>query len=152
MTPLSKLILLVEDNPDDVFAVKWCFRRSKISNPIHVVTHGEEAIAYLSGAAPYTDRQRYPLPFMVLLDLKLPYMSGFEVLAWIRERLALEGLVVVALTSSDESKDHQRAYSLGARSYLVKPPEPDGLRDLIDSLQTFWNLRGEGKPVLIGDA
>jgi CheY-like chemotaxis protein len=144
---VSKTILVVEDNEDDVFALRWAFKEARITNEIQVVTDGQAAIDYLSGHGNYSDRAKYPLPFLVLLDLKLPYINGLEVLAWIKEQPALGSVVVVVLSSSDETRDHQRAYSIGARSYLVKPAEPQQIRDLIRSLESFW-MRLEETPIL----
>src|SRR4051812_33398951 len=101
-------------------------REVRAKSPLQIVTDGQRALDYLSGAGEFSDRQKFPLPFIVFLDLKLPYIHGFEVLAWMRLHPELNRLVVVVLTSSPEEKDHERAYSLGARSYLVKPPTPDG--------------------------
>ena len=143
----SKTVLVAEDNPDDVFALKWAFKRAQITNPIEVVRNGQQAIDYLSGAGDYADRERHPLPFLVLLDLKMPYVSGFEVLAWIRQQTALESLPVVVLTSSDENRDHQKAYALGARSYLVKPPEPEDIKQILSSLQSLWARQADATPV-----
>src|SRR5690606_18210843 len=95
-------ILLVEDNDDDVFLMKHALTSAGYANPVHVVESGQEAIAYLSGSGEFQDRVRYPMPVIVFLDLKLPLMSGHEVLAWIRGQRQLESLLVVVLTSSNE--------------------------------------------------
>jgi CheY-like chemotaxis protein len=134
----SRTILVAEDNEDDIFALKRAFKKAQLGNPLQVVNDGQAAVDYLSGAGEYADRQRFPLPLLMFLDLKMPYLNGFEVLSWIRERPDLESLPVVVLTSSDENRDHQRAYSLGARSYLVKPPDPDEIKRLIESLEPLW--------------
>jgi CheY-like chemotaxis protein len=134
----TKTILVAEDNEDDVFALKRAFKKAEIVNPLQVVTHGQAAVDYLEGAGEYADREKYPLPLLVFLDLKMPYLNGFEVLSWIRQRPELDSLPVVVLTSSDENRDHQKAYSLGARSYLVKPPDPDEIKRLITSLDSLW--------------
>jgi CheY-like chemotaxis protein len=110
-----------------------------------VVETGADAVDYLSGANAFQDRNRFPLPGIVFLDLKLPLMSGHEVLAWIRAQRHLEGLVVVVLTSSNEPSDLRRSYSLGANSYLVKPPTAQQLLDLAKALQWSW-LRAESAP------
>jgi CheY-like chemotaxis protein len=89
------------------------------------------ALDYLSGVDKYADRQSFPLPFIVFLDLKLPYVGGFEVLSWMREQPHLEAISVVILTSSDEEKDHQKGHILGATKYLVKPPTD---KDLIEAV------------------
>jgi CheY-like chemotaxis protein len=148
MSEMSRTILLVEDNEDDVFAFQRALKKAQIVNPVQVVVDGQQALDYLSGTGPFVERVKYPLPFLVFLDLKLPYRDGFEVLAWIRQRAELNSLVVVILTGSDETRDHQQAYALGARSYLVKPPTPDELKRLIDSMQSYWSRYGDGGPVV----
>ena len=135
---LSTTILLVEDNEDDVFAMSRALNLGNFTNPLQVVTDGQQAVDYLSGAGQYSDRENYPLPFIVFLDLKLPYVDGFEVLTWIRKQPVLDAIVVVVLTSSAEERDHQRAYALGARSYLIKPPTPECLADIFGSLKSYW--------------
>ena len=151
MTAPTHTILIVEDNDDDVFALQRALKKSNTANPQRVVPNGREAVAYLSGAGPYADRAQHPLPFIMFLDLKMPLMDGFEVLTWLRDQPALKSLVVVVLTGSDELKDHQRAYALGARSYLVKPPSTTDLQQLLQSLESHW-LRSSDKSPLIAEA
>jgi CheY-like chemotaxis protein len=141
-------ILLVEDSDDDVFIMKHALKQAQIANPLQIATTGQAALDYLSGANQYADRERFPLPFIVFLDLKLPYVHGFELLAWMRLRRELSSIVVVVLTSSAEEKDHQKAYALGARSYLVKPPTAQALRDVFDSLKSFWLSQASTLPTL----
>jgi len=129
-------MLLVEDNDDDVFALRRAIKKAGIANPLRVATDGQQAIDYLTAAADPAQRETNPLPFLVLLDLKLPYRDGFEVLEWIRRQPHLAGVVVVMLTGSDEHRDHQRAYALGARSYLVKPATVDDITRLLNSLRS----------------
>ena len=133
---VSETILLVEDNEDDVFALKRAIKKAGVANPLRVATDGQQAVDYLSAAADPANEETNPLPFLVLLDLKLPYRDGFEVLEWIRNQPHLARVVVVMLTGSDERRDHQRAYALGARSYLVKPALVDDIRQLLESLQS----------------
>jgi len=118
--------------------MKRALRQAEIRNPLYVVGDGEQAIDYLAGNGVYNDREMYPFPALVLLDLKLPFRSGHEVLAWIRNEAELNELVVVILTSSDEPADVNRAYKLGANSYLVKPPSLGQLRDLAKSFKWYW--------------
>src|SRR6478672_12672813 len=114
-------ILLVEDDSNDVLLIQRAFRKASLSNPLQIVEDGEAAILYLKGEESFADRDRYPLPRLILLDLKLPRKSGFEVLVWLRQQPKFYGLPVVVLTSSKEKNDIQQAYLLGANSYLVKP-------------------------------
>ncbi len=131
-------ILLVEDDPNDVFFIKRAFEKAKIVNPIYVVEDGEEAILYLEGYGKYTDREKFPVPFLILLDLKLPKKSGFEVLEWIKTKDKLKRIPVVVLTSSSESPDINRAYDLGANSYLVKPVSLENLIEMVKVLELYW--------------
>jgi CheY-like chemotaxis protein len=137
MQNLTQTILVVEDNEDDIFAMQRVLRRAAISNPVQFVTDGQQALDYLSGAGAYSDRSLYPQPFLVFLDLKLPYVHGFDVLEWLRRQPELSDIVVVVLTSSPESRDYTKAYTLGARTYLVKPPTAEMLRDVMTSLGTL---------------
>ncbi len=148
MSEPTGTILLVEDNDDDVFAMRRALKKAQITNPLQVVTDGQRAIDYLSGAGQYTDREQFPVPFIVFLDLKLPYRDGFEVLSWIRQDRSLKDVVVVVLTSSAETRDQDKAYALGARSYLIKPPTPDMLRDVLTSLKSFSSSKAISHPVL----
>jgi CheY-like chemotaxis protein len=135
---MNQTLLLVEDNEHDVFLMRRALSQAEIPNPVHVVGDGEEAIDYLAGNGDFNDRARYPFPALVLLDLKLPFRSGHDVLEWIRDEAELNELVVVILTSSDEPEDVNRAYKLGANSYLVKPASLSQLRDLAKSFKWYW--------------
>jgi len=148
MTDKLYTILLVEDDPNDVLLIRRAFRKSDVTNPIQVVGDGEEAIAYLSGRGPYADREHYPLPVLLLLDLKLPRKSGFEVLEWLRQQPGLKRLRVAVLTSSAETPDINRAYDLGANSYLVKPVRFEGLLRMVQTLNLYWLIINE-KPDLV---
>jgi CheY-like chemotaxis protein len=138
MTTTNRAILLVEDNEDDVFLMKRALQSARIVNPLRVVEDGQEALDYLGGSGKFADRDQYPLPAVVFLDLKLPFISGHDVLAWIRQQKEFESLVVIVLTSSNEAKDLSRCYSLGANSYLVKPPTPEQLEDLAKAFKWYW--------------
>lgn len=133
-----KPVLLVEDNDDDIFFMRRAFHNASISNPMQVVQDGQCAIDYLAGRGNYANRREYPLPGLVLLDIKLPLRTGFEVLHWIRSDVVLKGLIVVVLTSSAETIDIDAAYRLGANSYLVKPPSSSALVDLTRNLKLYW--------------
>lgn len=121
------VFLLVEDNEDDVFFMQRAFKAAALENPLRIVTSGEQAIEYLSGANGYADREKYPLPDMIFLDLKMPGLNGFDVLRWIRSEQKSDVCVTI-LTSSPETVDRQKARQLGANSYLVKPPDPAMLK------------------------
>lgn len=134
MKNVKETVLLVEDNPGDALLIQRAFRKANLSNPIQIVKDGEEAVAYLAGQNIYADRGRWPLPGLILLDLKLPRKSGFEVLAWLRQQLELKHLPVVVLTASKAPADLKRAYDLGANSYLVKPVTSEALLDVLHTL------------------
>lgn len=131
-------ILLVEDNEDDVLLMRRALKAAGVRNPLYVVEDGQEAIDYLAGAGPFSDRVKFPLPHLVFLDLMLPLKSGHEVLEWIRQQPQLASTVVIVLTSSGAQSDLNKAYKLGANSYLVKPPTAEELVDLIKAFQWYW--------------
>ncbi|MBE9063712.1 response regulator [cf. Phormidesmis sp. LEGE 11477] len=131
-------ILMVEDDSNDIFFIQRAFRQVNKTNPIRVVKDGEAAIDYLSGAGEYSDREQYPLPTLILLDLKLPRRSGTEVLKWLRQQPVIKRLPVVILTSSRENVDVNTTYELGISSYLVKPVSFDALSSMIATLNTYW--------------
>jgi CheY-like chemotaxis protein len=136
-------ILLVEDSPDDAVLIQRAFRKANLANPVQLVRDGEEAVAYLSGKAPYDDRARFPLPVFMLLDLKLPRRTGLEVLAWVRQESVVKRLPVVVLTSSRESVDVNRAYDLGVNSYLTKPVGFEALLEMVKNVNLYWLVLNE---------
>lgn len=131
-------ILLVEDNYNDILLIQRAFRQAKIKQPMKQVSDGKEAIAYLSREGKYADQKTYPIPLLILLDLKLPRCSGLEVLAWIRQQPTLRRLLVVVLTSSRENSDLNQAYDLGINSYLVKPVDFQDFVRLIEMVDSYW--------------
>lgn len=132
------VILLVEDNPDDVFLMERALKAARIENPVIVVESGSEAIEYLAGVGRFADREVYPIPAVLFLDLKLPFVYGHEVLSWIRQRKEFEALIVIVLTSSNQASDMSRCYSLGANSYLVKPPNAEQLQAMAKAFKWEW--------------
>jgi CheY-like chemotaxis protein len=131
-------LLIVEDRPADVLLIRRAFMKAQIANPLQVVGDGVDAVAYLSGSGAFGDRQKHPLPALLLLDLKLPRTSGLEVLSWLRAQPDLRRLPVVVLTSSKETSDVNRAYELGANSYLLKPVTFESLLEMIKTLRLYW--------------
>lgn len=125
MTDQNRTLLLVEDSEDDVFLMRRALRKMNIPLSLQVAMDGQEALDYLAGTGKFSDRGQYPLPALVFLDLKLPYVHGFEVLQWIRQHENLASLPVVVLTSSPEERDRRQAQQLGAKAYYVKPPQSD---------------------------
>lgn len=136
-------ILLVEDDENDMLFVLRAFHKSAILNPLQVCRDGDSAVAYLEGTGEYADRARFPLPVFILLDLKLPRRSGLEVLRWVKERPLLKRIPVVVLTSSRDDLDVDRAYELGANSYIMKPVSFETLLELVKSLQLYWLVLNE---------
>lgn len=134
------LVLLVDDNQDDVLLIKRSFARAGLEHPIAHVSSGLECMAYLSGEAPYCDRALYPSPSVVLLDLKMPGTDGFDVLRWIRHQSVFAPLRVVVLTSSDDIREVNLAFQLGANSFLVKPLDFWYATQLGRSLWPCWPI------------
>ena len=134
----GQFILLAEDDPNDVLLLERAFRKAGLGECLRVVCDGEQAVDYLAGRGTYADRERFPLPFMLLLDLKMPGIDGFGVLQWLRAQPALKQLLVVVLTSSNLQADVDRAYGLGANSYLIKPIEFEEMVGLILRFEAYW--------------
>jgi CheY-like chemotaxis protein len=130
----SKVILLAEDNPDDVFIFQIMFGRAGLPHRLHIVENGQEAINWLAGKGNYADREEYPTPDLVLLDLKMPVKTGFEVLEWLQGQEAFQELPVFILSSSGEKRDVERAYKLGAANYFVKSPDLEDVLQFLRSL------------------
>lgn len=116
----AKNILYAEDDPDDVVIFKMVFKRATLPQLLRCVEDGERAIAWLSGEGEFANREQYPLPDILILDLKMPKKTGFEVLEWARKTREFERLPVIILSSSDDPRDVKRAYDLGATTYFVK--------------------------------
>src|ERR1051326_5880520 len=135
---LSDPIPLAEDDPNDLLLLERAFVKVGLSHPRQVVRDGQEVIAYLSGSAPYGDRDRYPLPGLLLLDLKMPRKTGFEVLRWLRSQPGLKRLPAGCLTALNQISDINQAYDLGANSYVVKPGRFDRLLEVVESLEVHW--------------
>lgn len=140
-------ILYAEDDENDVVLVKMAFKRAGITNPLEVVIDGKQAIDYLAGTGPYADRQRYPLPGLVLLDLKLPRQSGLDVLAWMRQQPALKRLVAIVFTSGLDAGEIGRAYDLGANSFIAKPADLEDRLKMAQALKAWWLERNQVPPV-----
>jgi len=143
MTPQNRAgdvphILLVEDNLDDIILTRRALKKAGLRANLLVVEDGELALDYVAGAGAYRDRDRHPWPTLVLLDLKLPKKPGLEVLRWVRAQPHMHDLPVVVLTSSRQLEDIDRAYELGANSYLEKPVDFESLKKLVSALHLYW--------------
>jgi CheY-like chemotaxis protein len=134
----DQFILLVDDDSNDTLLIKRAFQKGGLGDVLKSVNDGDQAIEYLRGANSFADRSLYPLPFLVLLDLKMPGTDGFEVLQWLRAQPDFKRLLVVVLTSSNLQADVDRAYDLGANSYLVKPVEFSQMVNMIQRFEAYW--------------
>ncbi|HEV8542018.1 MAG TPA: response regulator [Verrucomicrobiae bacterium] len=137
------LILIADDSEDDLLLLKRAFVKTGVLNPIHVVKTGSETVAYLKGDGKYADREQFPFPTILLLDLHMPEGDGFDVLKWIRDKSASGGPLIIVLSRLDEIKNINRAYALGANSFLTKPGDPAELQQLIKTFHGYWLLRNK---------
>src|SRR5438105_2762005 len=135
---MIKRVLVAEDDRTDAFLLERAFAAARVPATLHFVRDGQEAIDYLQGEFKYADRAIHPLPDLMLLDLKMPRLNGFDVLHWLRKKPGLKRLLVTILTSSDHPKDINHAYDLGANSYLLKPHSTHQLSELVKRLQSYW--------------
>lgn len=142
-------VLLVEDDLNDIFLVKRAFKMAQLQNPLQVVTDGEEAVHYLGGQGKYADRDAFPLPRLIVMDIAMPRMTGFDVLNWIKHDGVLRRIPVIIVSSSDRPQDINRAYELGANAYMVKPMNFRAVEHLFQSITHYWGLEC-AKPELQG--
>jgi CheY-like chemotaxis protein len=140
-------ILLVEDSEDNVFLVRHAMKRAGITARLEVVTSGQQAIEYLGGTNGYSDWHQFPLPSIVLLDLKMPGMSGFDVLKWVRQQPGLKALRVAILTSSDMPSEIKMAHDLGANVFLTKPVQLERLVQIMKTLDEHWLQQAQSPAV-----
>ena len=131
-------VLLVEDNPDDALLMKRALDKAGVGGNVQIANDGKQAIEYLTGAGSFADRQAFPLPQLILLDLQLPQMHGLKVLEWIRSQPQFRSTVVVVLSSSRQTGDIQLAYKLGSNSYLLKPPSLETLYEMVGAIALYW--------------
>jgi CheY-like chemotaxis protein len=134
VSPAPRPILVADDEETDRLILKFACEISKLPHPIVMVRDGTDVVDYLSGHAPFTDRAIHPLPELLLLDLKMPRMDGFEVMTWLATRPDFKDLPVVVLSSSSADSDIQQARQLGARDYFTKP---HAIADWVEMLQTL---------------
>lgn len=131
-------ILQVEDDENDILLLRYAFDMAGLQNELHAAKDGQEGIDYLAGTGAFADRSRFPLPCLVLLDLKSPRKDGMEVLRWIRAQPGLRRLVVIMFTASRSQRDIELAYEYGANAFLVKPTGVEPLLDLVRAIDAFW--------------
>jgi CheY-like chemotaxis protein len=134
----NRTVLYVEDEENDVVLIQHVWEKAGIPSALKIATDGEQAVAYLAGDGRHAERDEYPMPCLVLLDLNLPKLGGLEVLKWIREQPHFFTLRVVVLSSSNRPRDIHTAYACGANAYLVKPPSVKGLVEMVSSVKEFW--------------
>lgn len=139
-------ILILEDDPNDVFLLQRALKKNSILNPLQIVPDGIEAVAYLSGAGKYADRSTYPFPSFIIMDLKMPRMGGLEVLQWLQDHPEYKVIPTLVLTSSRQQIDIARAYRLGANSYMVKPGSFDELLVMIRKVYDYWVVCARPEP------
>ena len=133
-------VLLAEDSEDDLWLMLQALKKARLPQPPIEVRDGVEAIDYLAGNGVYADRNKYPFPFLFLLDLKMPRKDGFEVLEWWKSQPRTQHLTTIVLTSSVQRADIERAYELDAVSYLCKPTELADLTEMVERLLQYWTL------------
>jgi CheY-like chemotaxis protein len=140
MLPETPIVLVVDDCENDALLMRIVFERAGFLSPPQFAVDGDDAIAYLQGDGRYRDRVQHPLPTVVLMDLNMPGKDGFEVLEWIRAQPMFKRLHVYILSASNRPEDIERAYDLGANSYLVKPGTLDGLEQMARRLGAWLNI------------
>jgi CheY-like chemotaxis protein len=133
-------ILLVEDEENDALLVKMAFKKNDIPNPVQWARDGLEAIAYLNGEGDFADRNRYPFPEVLILDLKMPRMGGLELLGWIRDHPEFRVIPTIIMSASKLDSDVEKAYSLGANTYMIKPSAFDDLAKMVKLAHDYWGI------------
>jgi CheY-like chemotaxis protein len=147
--PVAGVFLLAEDTEADVLFFKRAIEKTGTDLPLAVVTDGQQAMDYISGTGAYCDRTLHPAPSVMLLDLKMPRVSGMQVLEWMKEK-GLQHPKVIVLTSSEETLDVRRAYELGAIAYIVKPVSLEILEKIVKALFGFWKNPHQGSEATLG--
>jgi CheY-like chemotaxis protein len=131
-------ILIVEDEENDAMLLKMAFKKNNILNPLHWVKDGLEAIAYLNGEGVYANHALYPFPEVLIVDLKMPRMSGLELLQWIRDHSNYKVIPTIIMSSSRQDSDIEKAYELGANTYMIKPSSFDELARMVKLAHEYW--------------
>lgn len=144
-----RTILLIEDESADATLLLRGFEKAQVENPIIHLNNGDDALRYLAGKGEYADRNKYPLPALMLLDLKLPGTTGIQLLQWMRVQGEIKRIPVVVLTSDDNPETINAAYDLGANSYLVKPGNPAEIARMVQSIQRYWVKLNEPPPLVM---
>ena len=133
------IILLAEDDPNDVMLMQMALAKSGLTLPVQVATDGADAMAYLKGEGQYADREQYPFPRVLITDIKMPRVSGLELLKWLQDHPECNLIPKIVLSSSQQEKDVTRAYQLGTNCYFVKPRTFSELKELVRVAIDFWS-------------
>jgi CheY-like chemotaxis protein len=143
---MAKPILIADDDENDLIALRQTLKKAGAKNPVITVDDGEKVIAYLKGEGKFETRQKYPIPAVLFLDLKMRRKDGFGVMEWMRDT-KFRDILIVALSGHGELESVRRAYQLGARSFLIKPCEVADVVNLMAAYSTYWDLKTPIKPV-----
>ena len=133
-------ILVMEDDENDALLLKRALKRLNVPNPVHIVSDGEEGIAYITGQGKYADRAQFPFPGFIITDLKMPRRSGLDVLSWLSDHEEYRVIPTLVLTSSKEETDVAKAYGFGANSYMVKPTDFQDLEKIMRLIHDYWAI------------
>jgi CheY-like chemotaxis protein len=146
MEIMAKAILIAEDVEEDAVMVMDSLKKAGVKNPVLTVQDGDEVVAYLKGEGRFAERNKFPFPSVLLLDLKMPRMGGFQVMEWLRTQEIFKNLLIIVLTGCHELREVQKAYSLGAHSFLIKPCNPDDIKNLVRWFAAHWEGEGAAPP------
>ncbi len=149
---LLPTILLVEDEESDAKLLCRGFEKINILNRVIHLRSGDEALGYLAGVGPHSDRAQFPLPALILLDLKLPGLTGLQLLQWMRTQPAIRRIPVVVLTTDEDPDTVSAAYDLGANSYLIKSADPARILRMVKAIQNYWLELNEAPQLMMGAA
>ena len=143
---MDNAILVVDDNDEDVMAVLMALRNAGVQNPVQTVSDGDLAMAYLKGDGAFSNRDKFPMPGILLLDLKMPRVAGFQVMEWLRTQPQFKKLLIIILSGHNELREVQEAYKLGAHSFLIKPCTANDIGNLMRWFSEHWEISMDGVP------
>ena len=153
MLPEFKTVLFADDSSGERLLFAQAGQKAGVRYKLQTVTNGHAAVAYLSGSGEYRDRARFPLPALLILDINMPELDGFETLKWVRSQAVFRSMPVVMFSTSSQSEDIQRAYKLSANSYLLKPANLSGLLQIVKMIEVYWlELNRPEHPLSEGEA
>jgi CheY-like chemotaxis protein len=135
---MEHIYLIAEDDSDTQLLIQRAFKQADLSAPLYFADDGEQAIEYLAGRGQFSDRSRYPLPAILLFDLKMPFKDGFDVLRWIRAHPSFRKLVVIMFSGSSLERDVEQAFDLGVNSFVMKPVSFSELLQVIMAIHHYW--------------